>query len=91
MQNATLESILDEYEKNNNAIKELLARNEKLTDTVKNLSANEIDKISVKRASNIFDLSTGYIYSLINLGKIKRYHQDNKVFVSKSEIEGLIL
>lgn len=87
----TVEEILNEYEQNNEEIGLLLERNKSLTNRLKNVSIEEQDLVSVARASLIFDLSTGYIYQMIHRGKIKQYRQDNKVFVSKSEINGLIV
>lgn len=46
----------------------------------------DIDLLSIKKASLVFDLSIPKLYELVNNGKLTRHELGGKMYISKKEL-----
>lgn len=83
----TIEDVLTEIEKNNKEIGEILDKNKKLAQDLRNRPDEDWDWVSVSTASRFWNISVAKMYQRINRGSLKCRRFDGKVYVSLKEVK----
>lgn len=80
------EELLKTIQKRQIEIENLQGEQKKDLELLAKMRDEDIDLVSVKKASLVFDLSLPKIYELVNSGKLKRHEMGGKLYISKKEL-----
>ena len=80
------ETIIAELESKIDAMAQTYTEIGELVTALKDAGKEEWDWISVKKASELLDVSVNAIYAKINSGKLTTRHVGAKTFVKQSEV-----
>jgi len=82
------EEILQQINKNNVQITELVKANQKLQSE---LQSADWDRITVTTAAKLYDVSASEIYKKISTGEIKSSKFCNRIYVSRNDIQSYFI